>query len=68
MEESKKSRIKRALGQLKELMVNKKVTLRDEGGYNLFRKERDGELVKYLAGANGENLVFSEPEREITLE
>ena len=67
VEESKKTRIKRALGQLKELMVNKKVTLRDEPGYNLLRKERDGDLVKYLVGPNGEDLVFSEPEREITL-
>jgi hypothetical protein len=57
-EESKRLRIKRALGQLKELMVKKKVSLRDEGGYNLLRKERDGELVKYLLGANGEHLVF----------
>ena len=48
-------------------MVNKKVSLRDEPGYNLLRKERDGDLVKYLVGVNGENLVFSEPEREITL-
>ena len=48
-------------------MVNKKVSLRDEAGYNLLRKERDGDLVKYLVGANGDHLVFSEPEREITL-
>ena len=34
----------------------------------MLRKERDGELVKYLIGANGEYLVFSEPKREITLE
>ena len=49
-------------------MVKKKVSLRDEDGYNLLRKERDGDLVKYLVGGNGECLVFSEPEREITLE
>jgi hypothetical protein len=39
-------------------MVKKKVSLRDEDGYNLLRKERDGDLVKYLLGANGEHLVF----------
>jgi len=62
----KKTRIKRALGQLKEVMVKKRVSLPDEKGYNLIEKSRDGDIVKYrLAG--GIEVKVVEPPREITL-
>jgi len=73
--DTKKTRIKRALGQLKELMVKKRVTLKDEPGYNLMEKVREGEVVRYychndrVGGQQGGFEVrVVEPAREITLE